>query len=45
MLSICKFDAITQNGFGLPVIDKDKCVECGQCIKTCGMSAVYKIKS
>ncbi|QZE14833.1 4Fe-4S binding protein [Halosquirtibacter laminarini] len=45
MLSICKYDAITQNGYGLPVIDKEKCVECGKCVRYCGMQAVHKEKN
>lgn len=37
--SICPKSAISMEencrGFFLPVIDRDKCVECGQCLKVC----------
>lgn len=42
LLSVCPVDAISQNGYGLPVIDKTKCIECGKCTRYCGMQAVYK---
>ncbi|MFQ7387568.1 MAG: 4Fe-4S dicluster domain-containing protein [Alistipes sp.] len=28
----------------LPRIDPGKCIECGKCVKRCGMQAVYKAK-
>ena len=37
MIPICPVSAITQKGFELPQIDKEKC------IKICGKKAVYKI--
>lgn len=40
LLTICPVGAITQEGYGLPKIDPDKCIECGRCIKFCGMQAV-----
>lgn len=42
LLKVCPEDAITQQGFGLPTIDEDKCVECGECVRYCGMNAVVK---
>lgn len=42
MLTICPVNAISQEGFGLPKIDEDKCIECGKCARVCGMQAVYK---
>ncbi len=42
LLHVCPVDAISQNGYGLPVIDETKCIECGKCVKYCGMRAVYK---
>ena len=44
LLTVCPVGAITQSGFGLPVIDPEKCIECGKCVKRCGMQAVYKAK-
>lgn len=40
ILRICPAEAITQDGYGLPVIDKDKCTECGKCAKYCPTGAV-----
>ena len=38
-VQICKKDAIKMqqksDGFMYPVIDNEKCVDCGQCVKTC----------
>lgn len=45
LLTVCPVDAISQQGYGLPVIDADKCIECGKCVKLCGMQAVYKEQS
>lgn len=42
LLQICPVDAITQNGYGLPVINDEKCIECGKCTRYCGMNAVIK---
>ncbi len=37
--SICPYNCITmetdEEGFAYPIIDEDKCVDCGLCIKTC----------
>lgn len=42
LLRICPVGAITQNSLELPVIDQEKCIRCGKCIKNCGMQAVSK---
>jgi len=42
ILRICAAGAISQNGYGLPIIDVEKCSECGKCTRFCGMQAVYK---
>lgn len=42
MIPLCPVGAISQEGYGLPKIDKEKCIECGRCARICGMSAVYK---
>ena len=44
MISFCPMEAITQEGFSLPVIDSDLCIECGKCIEVCGKKAVHKQK-
>jgi Na+-translocating ferredoxin:NAD+ oxidoreductase RNF subunit RnfB len=33
--TVCEFDAITMNGFGLPVVDTAKCTACGDCVDVC----------
>ncbi|MGL4853248.1 MAG: 4Fe-4S binding protein [Phocaeicola sp.] len=45
MIAQCPAGAIMQEGVGVPVIDNEKCVKCGKCIKICGKRAVYKIES
>lgn len=42
LIPICPAGAITQAGNALPLIDPEKCIECGKCVKHCGMQAVYK---
>lgn len=38
-MAICKFDAITMQpdteGFMVPIVDEEKCVDCGACTKVC----------
>lgn len=43
MIPQCPVGAISQKGYGLPVIDDEKCIKCGKCKKICGMGAVYKV--
>lgn len=42
IVTVCPVGAISQSGYGLPVIDEQKCIECGKCIRYCGMGAVHK---
>ncbi|MCR2030840.1 4Fe-4S binding protein [Alistipes timonensis] len=42
MIPICPAGAISQKGNSLPVIDPEKCIECGKCVKHCGRQAVHK---
>jgi len=32
LVSICPVGAISQEGYGAPMIDKEKCIACGRCI-------------
>lgn len=34
-MEVCDFDAITMNGFFLPVVDEAKCTACGDCVDIC----------
>jgi len=36
----CPVGAITQTGFGIPVIDEEKCTNCGKCTKVCPTRAM-----
>jgi len=36
----CPKGALIQKGFGAPAVDRDKCVKCGKCVKTCPMKAL-----
>ncbi len=36
----CPVGAITQEGYGLPAIDEDKCLHCSKCVKYCPMRAI-----
>ena len=42
MIDQCPVGAISQEGFSLPIIDPDRCIECGHCIEICGRQAVYR---
>jgi Fe-S-cluster-containing hydrogenase component 2 len=42
MLRVCPVGAISQDGYGLPIIDEEKCLECGKCTRYCPMGAVQK---
>ena len=42
LIRLCPVEAISQEGFSLPAIDPDLCIECGHCIEICGRHAVYR---
>ena len=33
--TVCEFDAIRMNAFGLPEVNEEKCVACGDCVEVC----------
>lgn len=39
-LGVCPVGALSQKGFGAPVVDKSKCIKCGKCTKFCPMKAL-----
>lgn len=42
-IKVCPTGALIQKHiFALPVIDKEKCIACGKCIKYCPMRAIEK---
>ncbi len=40
LVRACPTGAISQEGFAAPVIDEEKCIECGLCAVSCGYRAV-----
>ena len=42
-VSVCPVDAITQDGYGLPIVDMEKCVKCKRCISFCPMGAIEAV--
>lgn len=44
LLTVCPLEAITQEGNALPVIQEDTCIECGKCVRYCGMGAVHPLE-
>ena len=39
---LCPLGAISQEGFGAPVIDMEKCTGCGLCTRACGVFTLNK---
>ena len=37
---VCPVGALSQKGFGAPIIDQNKCIKCGKCTKSCPMKAL-----
>jgi len=45
IINICPADAIYQeNIYSAPIIDKEKCTDCGKCVKYCGYKAFQNIE-
>jgi Fe-S-cluster-containing hydrogenase component 2 len=37
---VCPVGALTQRGYAAPVVDMDKCIKCGKCLRSCPMRAL-----
>jgi ferredoxin len=37
---VCPVDALIQEGVLAPVVDADKCIDCGDCAQTCPTGAL-----
>jgi len=44
-IAVCPVGAISQNGFELPIINQELCVECGKCINFCPKRAIQKVSN
>lgn len=42
IINVCPVGAISQNGFGLPIIDEEKCIECMKCSRYCPTRAIVE---
>lgn len=39
-IRVCPVGALKQSGFSAPVVDQEKCIHCGKCVKFCPMRAI-----
>lgn len=42
-VKVCPVDAITQDGFNLPLVDPEKCIKCKKCVSFCPKKAIKEI--
>ena len=42
LIKKCPVGAISQDKDGFPVIDRELCIECGLCVKSCPMKAMKR---
>ncbi len=40
---VCPVDALIQNGNSAPIVDEEKCIKCGKCVKSCPMGALQLV--
>ena len=40
---VCPVGALSQNGFAAPLVDMDKCIRCGACVKFCPKRALILV--
>lgn len=39
-IKVCPVGALSQKGFGAPIVDESKCIKCGKCSMFCPMGAL-----
>jgi ferredoxin len=39
-IRVCPVGALSQKGYAAPVVDMDKCIKCGKCVRFCPMRAL-----
>ena len=37
---VCPVGALKQNGYDAPIVDMEKCIKCGKCVRFCPMRAL-----
>lgn len=37
---VCPVGALSQKGYNAPIVDMDKCIKCGKCVKYCPRRAL-----
>lgn len=43
LIKLCPAGAIAQDSDGYPVIDHDRCIECGKCVRSCPKKAMEQV--
>jgi Fe-S-cluster-containing hydrogenase component 2 len=43
-VAVCPAGALSQQGFGAPEVDAEKCTACGKCARRCPMGALELAK-
>lgn len=43
-VQVCPTGALVQDRFKAPVVDNEKCIDCGKCLRTCPMGALTRPK-
>jgi len=41
-VKVCPVDALSQQGLAAPVVDAEKCIDCGKCAEVCPTGALHK---
>ena len=39
-IRVCPTGALSQKGYAAPVVNDDKCISCGKCVRFCPMRAI-----